>query len=94
MDVAVDLKDIILDKTNERRAAYREIVKDYPDTKKSVNIQSPEPPTEDYLFDATAASRNPSLLNKKSDWLHAQKTLQYPPTKALAAAPASPKDLK
>lgn len=67
MEVAVDLKDIILDKTNEKRAAYREIVRDYPDTKKSVNIQSPEPPTEDYLVDATAASRSPSLFNKKGD---------------------------
>ena len=61
MDVAVDLKDIILDKTNEKRAAYKEIVRDYPDTKKSVNIQGPEPLIEDYLHDATTVSRNLSL---------------------------------
>ena len=67
MEVAIDLKDIILNKTNEKRAAYKEIVGDYPDTKKSVNIQSPEPTTEDHLLDATTASGNPSLLNKKSD---------------------------
>ena len=37
----VNLKDIILRKTDGKREAYWEIIKDYPDTKRSVNIAAP-----------------------------------------------------